>query len=713
MSQGSIPVVPLSSEIKEVKLDIASGGGSAGTGSTLYSNRGTAEDVDNALTTLPETWPFEIDPRPPSCASTVRFDFWRGPTFVWACLAGFLHFVLCCFCCRKTVEIISDREMADLFRWSWPYSRLLEPVVSKQAVESTERGGYHEQKHPSQLVSSSSSSRSSQPPPLVPDLWVLDTCIMNQVKGFSDTCLQGGRCYFRASDCTPLYMEFPLPSSAAAATAGAAPSASMSMSGSNSVRPAPSAVSVKILEDRLSHLKEPIPPSAPAKADSKRSAAAAKTRQPRLVRASSSSGGGDSQGSSDEDDQGGAPSRSNKWIRLDAPIPGISSPRHTRRWEHAKLFFMSGAHHQIKFAAHAACHFPRQTLVDLTKIVFEPHDLVWRALEPHWEFSENINDNVLISPGSVLNARATTRSCFDTQTMPRAEIQKLLDWGARRFVLPMGTLPDPRFRGIHAVLVEWGTVIGRCYLGETVMVAPKELAARRTKMRDWCRSLNKHLPATFAIAEDDMIRPSTFANVFADYVLAVSVQHSMDHDGLYRVSIRKQPMLIRQPLLTRQGEFADSWQGDSCCSTHSVVSSYDAFKHTIYASVFVRWLNCCCGLSTSCCCCMGCCSCLFGTCFGCCFDACKRQKQDYPSCCASDQDQQQGGGGSGAAASAESACCYATSCCDGRLTETRYDFRDVAQLRALQPLFRQKLRRAIDRLAIPGLGDRIARSVQW
>jgi hypothetical protein len=664
MSSSIVPVSQhtrtAAGELKEIRLDMKIDAHSESSlrddvplSVPVFSQSGTSKDVDDALTTLPLTAPFEIDPRPPSRRATCQFNCWRGPTFIWAFLAGVLSFLLGCFCCRRTVVIISDKEMSDLFRWSWPYSRLLEPAE----IETKD----------------SQDGRSS----VKTTVMMLDTTIMNEVRGFPDTCLQGGRAYFRSSDNALLYMEFPIPPAPHVlhqrhSRRLTLPTVASGLIIGTSSRVGPTG----FIERQLSDLKEPSVPlgsinvtlvsSGESKGDSK--------RLPRLVRATSSS---ESSGSDeDERDRVRSKSQQQAWVRLDPPIPGISSVQQRRRWELAKLFFMSGAHHQIKFAAHAACHFPRQTLVDITKLIFEPADLVWRALEPHWQYSENINDNVLISPGSVLNARATTRSCFDTQTMPRAEIQKMLDWGARRFVLPMGQLPDVRFKPVHSVLYEWGVLVGRCYLGETALVLPTELAKRRTKMRNWCRSLNKHMPASYAIAEEEMIWPQTVGNILADYVLAVSVQHSMDHDGLYHVSIRKQPMLIRTPLLTPDGEFADQWSGsDSCClRTHSTVGAYDFCKHTIYKSVFVRWINCCCGLATTCCCCIGC----FGS-----------------KCCGGKTYE------------------CGTSCCDGRLTETRYDFRDVPQLERLQPLFRERLKVAIGRLAIPGLDKRIARSVQW
>lgn len=255
-----------------------------------------------------------------------------------------------------------------------------------------------------------------------------------------------------------------------------------------------------------------------------------------------------------------------KETELSRPISS-STRAHKKEWEHVKLFLMQGTHHLVKFALHPWSHFPQQTFIDIAKLIFKPDDVLYQALAPHWEFSEMINDNVLLNKGSVLNARKTTCCIFDTQTMPRQEIQKILDWGATKYATPIGQVPDSRFERIYQELVHFGTQIGASYFKNMTN-------DKRSKLNTWRIALNRHL--RYNLDTREPVSVAEIGTIWADFVFKVSVQHSADHFGFGSLDFRTLPMTIR-------AHFGDL--------DKKPVTRFDMFKHLMYSNVFVHWIN--------------------------------------------------------------------------------------------------------------------------
>lgn len=400
--------------------------------------------IDDKLQKTPETGVFELNLDPPSTWTYCWFWTCRGPTFLWGFIKGIFMFLCCCLACKKSSYSLTDKQIQKLFRYQWPYSKLLDEIPDEQ------------------------------------DMYVLDTTIMNTIIPFSDTRVVGVRAYFSKKDCT--------------------------------------LVRISIPENKQQEYEE---------------------------------------------------------IEIEKPTPQ-NTRAHKQQWEQAKLFMMQGAHHLIKFALHPWSHFPQQTFIDLTKMVFNEKDIIYQAFAPHWEFSDVINDNVLLHEGSVLNARTTTCCCFDTQTMPRKEIQKILNWGATKYSRKFATIPDVRFKRIFQELADMGEKIGASYLTTATTIAKQQ--EREQKLDVWKKGLNKHL--NYELDAKVPLDAKTIGLIWADFVFKVAIQHSSDHHGFGNVDFRTQPMTIR----SRLSDFKTR-----------PVTRWDMFKHLMYSNVFVHWVNnrCC------------------------------------------------------------------------------------------------------------------------
>ena len=151
----------------------------------------------------------------------------------------------------------------------------------------------------------------------------------------------------------------------------------------------------------------------------------------------------------------------------------VLTPKH-EQWNIAKLFLMQGAHYLIKFAKHPYVHFPLDAVISITHAVFpDPTNPIRQFMKPHEEFVYTINDNVLNQPQSVLNEDKTC-CCFRAQPCDRANIEKVIAYGASKYRRPIGTIPNPQFKEMYDTIYKFALIVIESYISPSALDSADE-----------------------------------------------------------------------------------------------------------------------------------------------------------------------------------------------------------------------------------------------
>ena len=250
-----------------------------------------------------------------------------------------------------------------------------------------------------------------------------------------------------------------------------------------------------------------------------------------------------------------------------------------RQWEMCKLFMMQGANCLIKFARHPILHFPQNAFILTFEKSFEENSIIRKLLKPHYEFTLFINDAVIETKGSVLNAHRSTCCCWDAQTFPRKDVSTLLNYGYKKWIGPSfgaSHLP-PTFQEAYATI--------ETFVRGILNTVPQDAPSRKYEVLSaWVNLLLTHT-SYYRFTPEQLTKENieeTVCQLCTDFIFKVSILHSYEHHGVAKVGVYIQPMSIR--------DFHSTWLQPPCCSW-KVVSLGDLFRHSIYNSVFVKWCN--------------------------------------------------------------------------------------------------------------------------
>lgn len=274
---------------------------------------------------------------------------------------------------------------------------------------------------------------------------------------------------------------------------------------------------------------------------------------------------------------------------------------HTDAWALAKLFALSAVHYFIILKDHPYIHFQQDLFIEATTQLFpDPTHELRQLLDPHSDFTFEINHNALEAKRSGLNARDTAFCCFDAHTVPRDGIKCLIQRGydecaptvGERF----GRVPTTELRPHYQAILTLCTAVATRLLQRLhALPYADDRWQEFYRLFRWMHFLRQHLfyPDTIQLSHDD---PAALAAVLADHIFLVSVRHSVDHHLFAISDQRTHPMSISIPW-SRDVQFNAS---PGCCAWHCgvgirstarVVSLKAWLKHSMYVDLFVTWWN--------------------------------------------------------------------------------------------------------------------------
>lgn len=259
-------------------------------------------------------------------------------------------------------------------------------------------------------------------------------------------------------------------------------------------------------------------------------------------------------------------------------------------WSIAKLYAMYTAHYVIKTGRHAFWHFRSQEFYSILLKHFPDSNHMFRQLlDPHSEYMINVNEKVLDSSLSVLNADNTACCCWDTQVFNRATANGLFRETSRSFPSLIRGSPTPILQPFYLVI--------RQFIKESLVATQEkwnndnnnnqDLESRKRFFK--CLSHYMGMPENLDASKlDDLV------DVLTQYMFAVTVLHSAEHYTFSKLSNEVSPMALRIPL-TKQTFLPSRWW----CQSRKVIGFGDAWRATMYQKMFTTWWKnrLCCGWS--------------------------------------------------------------------------------------------------------------------
>jgi len=248
----------------------------------------------------------------------------------------------------------------------------------------------------------------------------------------------------------------------------------------------------------------------------------------------------------------------------DVVFPGDSDP-----WKLAKFYVLQSAHYLVKFSQHPHIHFNWDAMIAITEHWLPSTHVIRSLMAPHFEFIRNIDQMVLMSHETVLNAGkdAGTPWAVNIQTCDRDQIMKFIRYGQtnKNFSRkPLCSSLQPWYQAIrtfvHTVLTEQQLLID-------------------DDVKRWAKSIN--IVLQYGLPEGDALSVQDVEDVIVDGIYRISVQHSADHYGFLQVSTKKLPMVTRI-----------AWAPDAAIGgNYQLQSKWDGFKEHMYEQMFVKWWN--------------------------------------------------------------------------------------------------------------------------
>jgi hypothetical protein len=224
-----------------------------------------------------------------------------------------------------------------------------------------------------------------------------------------------------------------------------------------------------------------------------------------------------------------------------------------------------------------------------------------QLLDPHTEFTAEINHNALESDHSPLNARTTAGCCFDAHTVPREGIDRLVERGHQLRVASvaydMERGPDIHLRPHYEAIRKLCSAVVEQLLTQIhSMPDGNKRDEEFYRLFRWINLLkhNLHYPHdSFQVAT---VNPAPLTLLLTDHIFTVSVQHSVEHDFFSHTDQRLHPFSIWVPwspdVKLSDATACCAWQcGCGESSSAAVVPLWERLKQIMYTSLFFEWWN--------------------------------------------------------------------------------------------------------------------------
>jgi len=288
---------------------------------------------------------------------------------------------------------------------------------------------------------------------------------------------------------------------------------------------------------------------------------------------------------------------------------------HTDAWAAAKLFAWNAMHYFAKLRNHSYTHFCQDVFIAacLECLPDENHELR-QLMDPHSDFTIDINHGVLATPKSPLNSGTTSLCCYDTHTATRPGNQRMVERGfeigfqaGRMKFAPLKLQPE--LQPYFDVILTFTTAVVVALMARLDAI-PDVLAREKEHqcLIRWAGFVKQQMfvPVDFVFCHADAaaayhVEVAPLANFLAYHIFSVSVGHSAEHYLFSNSNQRMQPMSIHVPWsrdMTLPGGAGDpntccAWRccGFGAMSSSRVVPLALRLKQIMYNNMLAKWWN--------------------------------------------------------------------------------------------------------------------------
>ncbi|BDD03204.1 hypothetical protein [Aureibacter tunicatorum] len=259
----------------------------------------------------------------------------------------------------------------------------------------------------------------------------------------------------------------------------------------------------------------------------------------------------------------------------------VLSPNDGKAWELAKYYTLQGATYKLVLSEHALLHFPFDCINAISKTTLPKDSLLFKLMNPHFEFTLALNISVLESPNSPIE---------NHQFMPYSALvgkpegfRNMLVSGYKGiegnscYPLYQYTLSPRKIHSDYGIFLQEYFDTFLRFVTKVVKKIPVEEYAQ---IKLWARHISKWIPEF--PDEIEICDEKVLARAVTKVIWDVSIAHAADHYNYSTIKINKVPLRLRvKPPQSKKCDFEQKDLG----------KFVDIFKYKMIQKLFFKPTN--------------------------------------------------------------------------------------------------------------------------
>jgi hypothetical protein len=252
----------------------------------------------------------------------------------------------------------------------------------------------------------------------------------------------------------------------------------------------------------------------------------------------------------------------------------------TNAWSLAKYYVMYTAQIKIRFGTHANRHFPQNAATVMVNKLYDDSHIVNQLIKPHIQHMKSNDDNIINSPGSVINSEESVCCLWNLSAGPGDMIQGYLRETSRFYPPFLDKAPTPMLQNYYNTIFKFVTeIIAEAKLEDESQIAKRKLLFKWLKHYLGYPDLNEN-------KTEDLVKVITYL------IFTMSVLHSAEHYLYTTIPLEGFPMAVKGHISKRSFLPGACWY-----ASFRLVGFWDSIKNVFYFNMFTRWWRnrlCCC-----------------------------------------------------------------------------------------------------------------------